>query len=57
MNHSPLQNQNTMFSGIKSVTGLDFYQSNIGSQHNLPHITQPILAKYRTVRNANNLII
>jgi len=57
MSYSELNHHNATFSQLKSVTGNDFFSSNIGNQHNLPHITQPILAKYRIPRNPNDLII
>lgn len=52
-------NQNLAYSQIRSTTGNDLSKSNVGSgnYHSLPHITQPILAKYRIPRPANELII
>lgn len=48
---------NLAYSQIRSTTGNDLSKSNAGSYHSLPHITQPILAKYRIPRPANELII
>ena len=52
-------NQNLSYSQVRSISGNDFSKSTIGSGnvHSLPHITQPILAKYRIPRPTNELII
>lgn len=57
MNYPILNHQNTTFSQLRSTTANDLHQSNIGSQHNLPHITQPILAKYRSLRMTSDIIV
>lgn len=52
-------NQNLAFSQIRSTTNNDLSKSSAagGNYHSLPHITQPILAKYRVSRPPNELII
>jgi hypothetical protein len=48
---------NMAFSQIRSSVGNDLYGSRVGTQHSLPPITQPLLAKYRLNREPNKLVI
>lgn len=49
-------NHNLAYSQIK-FNGNDLSKSNVGTLHSLPHITQPILTKYRTQRISDVRII
>lgn len=49
--------QSLAYSQIRSTNGHELSKSSAGSYHSLPHVTQPILAKYRLPRPANELII
>jgi hypothetical protein len=44
------------YSQIRSTSGNELSKSR-ANYHSLPHITQPILAKYRISRPANELVI
>lgn len=57
MHFSDSFNHNLSYSQIRSNTGNDLFGSQVGNHHSLPHITQPILAKYRIPRNPNELIV
>lgn len=46
------------YSQIRSTSGNnELSRTKNGNYHSLPHITQPILAKYRIARPSNELVI
>ena len=45
------------YSEARSVSARDFSMAKISNYHSLPHVTQPILTKYRMLKPGNDLII
>ena len=57
MYYSESTNHNLAYSEAQSFSGYNLSARKETSQHSLPHITQPILTKYRNARPYNELIV
>lgn len=55
--HFSEQQNSLAYSQIRSTNGHELSKSSAGSYHSLPHVTQPILAKYRLPRPPNQLVL
>lgn len=51
------QQNGLAYSQIRSTHGHELSKSSAGSYHSLPHVTQPILAKYRLPRPSSELVL
>ena len=52
-----LEQNSLAYSQIRSTNGHELSKSSASNYHSLPHVTQPILAKYRLPHPPNELII
>ena len=57
MHYSESTNNHLTYSEARSLSGCNISARKSLIQHSLPHITQPILSKYRIPKPANQLII